>query len=183
MLKNESSRPQRVRRHARGQPCQAAAQASRSPRTTRTGRASTASIVQIDGQTVWSGTPNLNEGKCVANGTYNKALKFRWRQPCPQETSVHSKSPQPHRQRSTQLAVEVEDAAGHVAPSTTDRSRSKINSPRYRPTHRLSVLPPPQRSSLTAALLDEAAKLTRRRQPKTFTREPGSLGDHAHRPS
>jgi hypothetical protein len=72
--------------------------------------------VQVDGVALWSATPNLNEGKCQARGTYDEALKFRNIQPCPQETGVRAEIPtaaigdgQHH------LTVEVEDAAGNTA--------------------------------------------------------------------
>jgi hypothetical protein len=72
--------------------------------------------VQVDGQVVWSGTPNLNQGECVANGTYYEALNFRWRQPCPQETGVGIEVPTSGiADGQHQLTVEVEDAAGHTS--------------------------------------------------------------------
>jgi len=72
--------------------------------------------VQIDGQKVWEGTPNLNEGKCVTHGTVEGARAFEYAQPCPQETEVRtevSTTSIPNGQH--QLEIEVEDAAGNTA--------------------------------------------------------------------
>ncbi len=71
---------------------------------------------QVDGQVVSSATPNVNEGKCVAYGTYYGALNFHYRQPCPQETAVSIEIPTSGiTDGEHQLKVEVEDAAGNTA--------------------------------------------------------------------
>ncbi len=73
-------------------------------------------IVQIDGQEVWAGTPDLNEGECVAHGTYEGVLEFRNLQPCPQEADVHTEVQTTElAEGEHQLKVEVEDAAGNKA--------------------------------------------------------------------
>lgn len=72
--------------------------------------------VQVDGQVLSSATPNVNEGKCVAYGTYYGALNFHYRQPCPQETAVSVEIPTSAiADGEHQLKVEVEDAAGNTA--------------------------------------------------------------------
>jgi hypothetical protein len=73
-------------------------------------------VAQIDGHEMASETPNANEGKCVANGTYYKVLNFRWRQPCPQETAASIEIPTAAISDGQHLLkVEVEDAAGNTA--------------------------------------------------------------------
>jgi hypothetical protein len=70
----------------------------------------------LDGQLLWSGTPSLNEGSCVAYGTYDGALNFHSNQPCPQETGVSIEVPTAGiAEGEHQLKIEVEDAAGHTA--------------------------------------------------------------------
>jgi hypothetical protein len=44
--------------------------------------------VQIDGKTLYSGTPNNNSGKCVPVGSSGSALMFDYNQPCPTSESV-----------------------------------------------------------------------------------------------
>ena len=44
--------------------------------------------VQIDGKTLYSGTPNNNSGKCVSVGSSGSALMFDYNQPCPTSESV-----------------------------------------------------------------------------------------------
>jgi hypothetical protein len=70
----------------------------------------------LDGQVLWSGTPSLNEGSCVAYGTYDGALNFHSNQPCPQETGVSIEVPTVDiAEGEHQLKIEVEDAAGNTA--------------------------------------------------------------------
>ena len=45
-------------------------------------------VVQIDGTTVYSGTPNTNEGRCVPLGSSEGALEFDHSQPCRTSESV-----------------------------------------------------------------------------------------------
>ena len=45
-------------------------------------------IVQIDGKTVYSGTPDTNEGRCVPIGESDGALMFDHSQPCRTSESV-----------------------------------------------------------------------------------------------
>jgi hypothetical protein len=72
--------------------------------------------VLVDGQTVWSATPNLNENKCVTHSTYEEAVNFRAAQPCPQETPVHVEVPTTSYSDGQHLVeVEIEDAAGNKA--------------------------------------------------------------------
>ncbi len=73
-------------------------------------------VVQIDGKTVYSGTPNSNGGKCVPVGSSGGALMFDYSQPCPASESVDLPI------NTTTLAdgqhtmkVVVQDAAGNSA--------------------------------------------------------------------
>jgi hypothetical protein len=73
-------------------------------------------VVQIDGKTVYSGTPNGNGGKCVPVGSSDGVLMFDYSQPCPASESVDlpinttSLSNGQHT-----LKVLVQDAAGNSA--------------------------------------------------------------------
>jgi len=72
--------------------------------------------VQIDGKTVYSGTPNSNGGKCVAVGTSGAALMFDYSQPCPASESVDlpiNTTSLTNGQHT--LKVLVQDAAGNSA--------------------------------------------------------------------
>lgn len=127
--------------------------------------------VQIDGHVAWSGTPDLNEGECVAHGTYEGALKFRNQQPCPQETDVHTEV-----QTSTlaegqhQLKVELEDAAGNKATVYTG-TITIDNQPPVVPV--VSILPP-ERGPCNGTPCDESAKLSAAAgEAKTITRALG----------
>jgi hypothetical protein len=75
-----------------------------------------ADSIAIDGQTVFSGTPNANGGKCVPVGTdaASGALMFDYQQPC--LTSEVVDAPVPTAgvpDGSHELAVTVTDAAGN----------------------------------------------------------------------
>ncbi len=127
--------------------------------------------MQIDGHTMWSATPNLSEGKCVAHGTYNGALKFHNLQPCPQETEVHTEIQTSELAEGQHtLNVEIEDAAGNKAtvytgPITIDNQPPAITTPI------VSVIPP-SRGAPNGEPASERATLTLAgRQPKAFTRE------------
>jgi hypothetical protein len=137
-------------------------------------------VVQIDGQTAWSGTPNLNEGKCVASGTYYKALNFRWRQPCPQETGVSLEIPTSSTTNGQhQLAVDVEDAAGHVSTvlQKTITVENQLASTSAPPTTQsvpsAAATAPPERGPCNGSPCDEAAKLTTTHEPTALTRALG----------
>jgi hypothetical protein len=72
--------------------------------------------VQIDGKTVYSGTPNSNGGKCVPVGTSGAALMFDYSQPCPASESVDlpiNTTPLADGQHTLKIAVQ--DAAGNSA--------------------------------------------------------------------
>ena len=73
-------------------------------------------IVQVDGKTIYSGTPNTSGGKCVPVGSSGAALMFDYSQPCPASESVdlpiHTTS-LPNGQHT--LKVIVQDAAGNSA--------------------------------------------------------------------
>ena len=71
---------------------------------------------QIDGKTVYSGTPNNNEGKCVPVGSSGGTLMFDYSQPCRTSESVDLPI------NTTELAdgqhtlkVTIEDAAGNTS--------------------------------------------------------------------
>jgi hypothetical protein len=73
-------------------------------------------IVQIDGKTVYSGTPNRNGGKCAPVGSSGGALMFDFNQPCPVSESVDlpiNTASLPNGQHT--LKVLVQDAAGNSA--------------------------------------------------------------------
>jgi hypothetical protein len=73
-------------------------------------------IVQIDGKTIYSGTPNTNGGKCAAVGTSGSALMFDYSQPCRTSESVDlpiNTTTLPNGQHT--LKVLVQDAAGNSA--------------------------------------------------------------------
>jgi hypothetical protein len=73
-------------------------------------------IVQIDGKTVYSGTPNTNGGKCAAVGTSGSVLMFDYSQPCRTSESVDlpiNTTTLPNGQHT--LKVLVQDAAGNSA--------------------------------------------------------------------
>lgn len=93
--------------------------------------------VAIDGQTVYSGTPDTNAGKCVPVGTDpgTGALMFDYQQPC--LASVHVDLPVPTSglvDGSHELAVTVTDAAGNSAvvdsqAVTTDNAPAVTSTP------------------------------------------------------
>ncbi|HEX5308927.1 MAG TPA: hypothetical protein VFW38_07595 [Solirubrobacteraceae bacterium] len=73
-------------------------------------------VIQIDGKTVYSGTPNRNGGKCVPVGSSGGALMFDFNQPCPVSESVDlpiNTTSLPNGQHT--LKVLVQDAAGNSA--------------------------------------------------------------------
>lgn len=127
--------------------------------------------VQIDGHTIWSGTPDLNEGECVAHGTYEGALKFRSQQPCPQETSVHTEVQTSElAEGQHQLKVEVEDAAGNKA-SVYAGTITIDNQP---PAVPVVSIPPPERGPCNGTPCNEAARLSATTgEPKMLSRAFG----------
>jgi hypothetical protein len=73
-------------------------------------------VVEIDGKSVYSGTPNNNGGKCAPVGSSSGALMFDYNQPCPASESVDLPI------NTTNLAdgqhtlkIVVQDAAGNSA--------------------------------------------------------------------
>ena len=73
-------------------------------------------IVEIDGKTVYSGSPNSDGGKCVPVGTSGGALMFDYGQPCPASESVDlpiNTTALANGQHT--LKVVVQDAAGNSA--------------------------------------------------------------------
>jgi len=69
---------------------------------------------QLDGKTVWAGSPNSNGGKCVPVGTDSAsgALMFDWQQPCPASEVVDAPVPTAgFASGSHELSVIVTDAA------------------------------------------------------------------------
>jgi len=126
--------------------------------------------VDIDGRTVWTATPNLNEGECVAHGTYEGALKFRNRQPCPQETEVHTEiqttvlSEGQHA-----LEVEVEDAAGNRATVYTGTITVDNQPPTPPVTQFPAVIAPPRGAPNGTPASDQAVLSFGPRQRRSFT--------------
>ncbi|MFI4984915.1 MAG: hypothetical protein ACHQAV_02875 [Solirubrobacterales bacterium] len=73
-------------------------------------------IVQIDGKTVYSGTPNSNEGRCVPIGQTGGTLMFDYSQPCRASESVEvpvNTTTLPNGGHT--LKVTVEDAAQNTS--------------------------------------------------------------------
>jgi len=84
----------------------------------------------IDGQTVWSGTPNTNGGRCVPVGTDSAtgALEFDWQQPCPATEAVDVPVPTASLPNgSHELTVTVTDAA-HNSSTVLDQTITTSNS-------------------------------------------------------
>ncbi|MFI4977431.1 MAG: hypothetical protein ACHQC8_01945 [Solirubrobacterales bacterium] len=148
---------------------------------------------QVDGQVMWSATPNLNKGECVAYGSYYGALNFRYRQPCPQETAASIEIPTSAvADGQHQLKVEVEDAAGHTAvvyehTITTENHLVSAETPVTPPVPQAA----PGRGACNGSPCDEAAKLIGgARQPLSFTTTLGKssvvlaglLDDHTGTP-
>jgi hypothetical protein len=75
--------------------------------------------VTIDGNAVWSGTPNTNGGACVPVGTdaASGALMFDHQQPCPATEAVSIPVPTSGvADGSHEMAVSLTDAAGNTSP-------------------------------------------------------------------
>jgi len=95
-----------------------------------------AATVRIGKRTVYSGTPNTDDGTCVAVGDDGGTLMFDHQQPCPQTTSVaipiHTARYPDGRH---ELSVTVSDAAGNVA-TVLDRRITTFNPQKTpRPRH------------------------------------------------
>jgi hypothetical protein len=103
--------------------------------------------VQIDGKTVYSGTPDNNGGKCVAVGTSSGAWMFDYSQPCKQSESVDlpiNTAAVADGQHT--LKVTVEDAAQNASvvydgTITTQNAPTKVSS--------LGALPGPGTSGIS----------------------------------
>jgi hypothetical protein len=121
--------------------------------------------VLIDGHQVWAATPSLNEGKCVAQGTYEEARAFNHEQPCPTSTPVSAEIDTTIlADGSHHLAVEVEDAAGNIT-AVHSSTLTTANHP-VTPI----VLPPNRGTPNGTPASDHALLTTRADQPRTFTR-------------
>jgi hypothetical protein len=88
--------------------------------------------IQVDGQTLYSGTPDTNGGKCASVGSSGGALMFDYSQPCRQSESVDlpidtaSLTDGQHT-----LKVTVQDAAGNtsvVYDATISTHNAPVNS-------------------------------------------------------
>ncbi|MGA2164757.1 MAG: hypothetical protein ABSH36_09840 [Solirubrobacteraceae bacterium] len=140
--------------------------------------------VQIDGKTVYSGTPNNNSGKCVPVGSSGSALMFDYSQPCP--TSESDDLPI----NTTSLAngqhtlkILVQDAAGNSAvvyDGTISTKQPSNNSRGAQPgpgTTTSSSPPPPPPSTTTTGVpngtqASQTAQLTlglKHRMNRTYT--------------
>ena len=102
--------------------------------------------VQIDGTTVYSGTPDSNEGRCAPIGESGGTLMFDHSQPCRTSESVDLPIDTATLANGEHtLKVTVEDAAQKRASSTTARSqrssRRTTRSARY-PARRERGRPP-----------------------------------------
>jgi hypothetical protein len=74
-------------------------------------------VVKIDGDPIYDGTPNLNEGRCVTVGTAPEGSRqFEATQPCPQSVPVSVQVPTSSLGNGLHaLTIEAEDAAGTTA--------------------------------------------------------------------
>ena len=91
--------------------------------------------VQADGQTLYSGTPDSNDGQCVVAGNSGSALMFDASQPCKQSEAVDQSidTAAIHDGQHT-LKITVEDAAGnwsvvHDATIVTNNSPANVRPP------------------------------------------------------
>jgi hypothetical protein len=95
---------------------------------------------QIDGKTVYSGTPDNNGGKCIAVGSSGGALMFDYSQPCKQSESVDlaiNTAAVPDGQHTLKLTVEdaaqnssvVYDGAITTQNATTNSSLGALPGP------------------------------------------------------
>lgn len=130
---------------------------------------------QIDGHEAWADTPILNGGKCVSTGSYEGARAFNYAQPCPTETAVHAEIDTTNLADGTHtLTVEVEDAAGNVAPVY---SGTLITA-----NHPVSTETPPSTALLSPAPVRGPANGTPASESATLTAqwkgESGKSADH-----
>lgn len=125
---------------------------------------------ELDGKVLWSGTPSLNEGRCVAHGSYEGALTFRFRQPCPQEVPVSIEVPASDiASGEHQLILTVEDAAGNTA-KVYNGTITVANLEGAGPPRVVNVPTPPDRGACNGTPCEEVAKLiASTRESKTFT--------------
>jgi hypothetical protein len=115
--------------------------------------------VQIDGLPVWSQTPSLNEGECVAQGIYEGARVFNVSQPCPNEVGVSAEIPTASfTDGKHQLSVEVEDAAGNTSV-VLDRTITLDNHP--------ATTAPPAAVPAAKVTSPKARKAKRKAKPLT----------------
>ncbi len=131
--------------------------------------------VQIDGKTVYSGTPNSNGGKCVPVGTSGGALMFDYSQPCPASESVDlpiNTTALANGQHT--LKVTVQDAAGNSAvvyDGTISTKQPSENS--------LGALPGPGTSAASAPLAGSPSRTGRRRAARRSSPSDSSAGSPA----
>jgi hypothetical protein len=129
---------------------------------------------KLDGETIYSGTPDSNSGECAIVGTdENNIREFQNTQPCPQNVPVTIEVPTgryPNGEH--QLKVEVEDATGKVASAYDGPITINNHPPAVAPSPVTTTLPP-ERGPCNGAPCDEAAKLTAAGQPTVFTRALG----------
>lgn len=149
--------------------------------------------VKIDGEPVYSRTPDSNHGECAIVGAdENNIREFQYMQPCPQSVPVTIEVPTgryPNGEH--QLAVEVEDATGRVAsvyggPITIDN-----HPPSVAPSPSIIAAAPPERGRCNGTPCDETAKLLgASNHPGTWTQTygrsastlTGRLVDHTDAP-
>jgi hypothetical protein len=131
--------------------------------------------VKVDGEPVYSGTPDSNGGECATVGAdANNVREFQNTQPCPQNVPVTIEVPtQRYPNGEHQLKVEVEDATGKVASAYDGPVTINNHPPAAAPSSPVTTTPPPERGPCNGAPCDEAAKLTAAGQPTVFTRALG----------
>jgi len=135
--------------------------------------------VKLDGEPVYSGTPDSNGGKCTVLGkNENNVREFQNTQPCPQNVPVTIEVPTGrYTNGEHQLAVEVEDATGKVASvyggPITINNHPPVTTPSL-PSSTVTAATPPERGPCNGTPCDEAAKLIATAgEPTTITRPLG----------
>lgn len=131
--------------------------------------------VTIDGTTVWSQTPDENEGKCVPVTSTGGVRVFDAYQPCPIEATVHAEVHTAVLADGLHsIAVEVEDAAGDVSTVYTGTLLIGNHTSSPIPAAPIVSTSPPERGPCNGTPCGEAAKLAAAAgEAKTFTRALG----------
>jgi hypothetical protein len=129
--------------------------------------------VKLDGEAVYSGTPDSNSGECAIVGTDEHNIReFQNTQPCPQNVPVTIEVPtERYSNGEHQLTVEVEDATGKVVTAYDGPITIDNHPPSVAPSPSVAAPTPPERGPCNGTPCDEAAKLIAAAgEPMTITR-------------